>query len=337
MLLDKNNPAELERYNEFVRNSKHGKFYQDIRWAKVKSNWDPEYFYIERDGEIVAALSTLSINDSLTNKRLMLATRGPVCDIYDRDLVIELFDEVKAYAAENNVFLVRIDPEIEKDEKLYELYEDTDYPIQKERYKLTQYPMSLMLDINGRTSEEMLMDLPSKTRRDVRKAIRNEVEIFEGKREDMATFAELTKDMSENKDLGYRGQEYFERLYDAFGEDVRVIFAKHEDTILACSLMLLYGNTGIYLYGADPIHESLEQSALLRFNEIEYCCNNGYEFYDTGGIFSTDMEDGLYRFKRKWTEDNVIEWVGTFDIVLDEEVYEIYLEDNKARFERNHG
>lgn len=337
MLLDLNDKAQVEKYNSFVYNSPHGTFYQDIRWAEVKSNWIPRYFYIERDGEIVAALSTLSILDNFTGSNLMLGTRGPVCDLHDIDLVTELFDEVKEYARANDIFLVRIDPQVQQNDELLELYKDTDYPIQTEEYKMTQYPISTVLEIKGRTADEILMDLSKSVRKDVRKAHKNGVKIVEGTREDLPLFGEFVASMSERKGIAYRNTDYFTRIYDAFGDDCIFKFAEYEGEKVAGRLNLVYGDRLMALYSADPLIVKQLQSYALRFSDIEDTVRLGKDYFDTGGVFSTDMDDGLYFFKSQFSERNVHHWIGTFDIVLDDEIYDKYLERSRISWEGFHG
>lgn len=45
-----------------------------------------------------------------------------------------------------------------------------------------------------------------------------------------------------------------------------------------------------------------------------------------GGIFHIDEDNGLYHFKRKFTEDNIVHWIGNIDRVIDAEKYELFHE-----------
>lgn len=94
MILDTNNASELKRYDDFVKSNEYSFLTQDRAWAKIKNNWSEDYVYLENDGEIVAAMSILSIK-AIDEKWLLYANRGPVCDIYDKDTVLALVDQVK--------------------------------------------------------------------------------------------------------------------------------------------------------------------------------------------------------------------------------------------------
>lgn len=58
-ILDKTNPAQVAAYNRYMQQSPYANATQDIAWSKVKSDWINEQVYLEKDGEIVAAMSLL--------------------------------------------------------------------------------------------------------------------------------------------------------------------------------------------------------------------------------------------------------------------------------------
>ena len=79
-LLDKSNKQDVKRYDDFVRNSKFRSVTQDRLWSEVKDDWGNEHVYLEKDGEIVAALSIL-IKRLPGGFSVLYAPRGPVCDV----------------------------------------------------------------------------------------------------------------------------------------------------------------------------------------------------------------------------------------------------------------
>ena len=128
MILDTNNASELKRYDAFLKSNEHSFLTQDRAWAKIKNNWSEDYVYLEDNGDIIAAMSILSIK-AIDGKWLLYANRGPVCDIYDKDTVLALVDEVKKLDKFKDAFLLRFDPAIPYDEKLTRLYKDTELKI----------------------------------------------------------------------------------------------------------------------------------------------------------------------------------------------------------------
>ena len=321
MLLDTRDQRLVDKFNSFMENSPHANFYQLEAWAEVKSGWDRHCFYLEDDGEIVAGLQVLSIHDRRADKRMYYASRGPICDLNRTDLAMPLIEEARDFAQENNGFLLRIDPEVPYDKELVKKYRDLGVPFSYKIYSYSQWPMSMMLDINGRTADEVLASFTKSTRKDIRKAYRQGFELVVGGREDIPAFYDLITAMADNKGISLRNLDYFYRLYDAFSDKLRISFVRYQGKFICCSMMICFNNRGYALYGADPIYVNLQQSYFLDFEEIRYCCENNLRYYDMGGIISTDDNNGLYRFKRKFTNDNVVTWLGNMEFVFDREAY----------------
>ncbi|MDO4594104.1 MAG: peptidoglycan bridge formation glycyltransferase FemA/FemB family protein [Tissierellia bacterium] len=336
MLLDKNNEKQVEKYNEFVRNSKYAKLAQDMNWAYVKSGWDSHFFYIEENDEIKACLSVLSIMDNRVNKRLFYANRGPVCDLNDIETVKRLIQEAKEYAKEHDGFLLRIDPEVEYDEKLDKLYKENGLEFKRDPEISSQPLLSTALDIKGRSIDEIFKNFSKNTRKHIRHSYRENLVTRVGDRSDLPKFYEMICAMSQRQDINHRPYEYFERLYDAYEDNMRLSFTELDGKALCASMLIGYGNKCFAIYGgSDNSIGNLGQNYQLNYEEIKYTVENGYEQYDMGGIFSTDENDGLYAFKRKFTEDTVKHWIGEIDVVIDNKKYEQFITYKKPHFSNN--
>ncbi|HHU07687.1 MAG TPA: aminoacyltransferase [Clostridiaceae bacterium] len=333
MLLDANDRQLVQKYDDFIAQSEFGNFYQSRQWSKVKDNWKPCYFYLMDHGEITAALSVMSIQDSVAGKEFFYAPRGPVCDLRDLDTVSALIDEVREYALKNNGFLLRLDPEVAHEDELVRQYAKEDLHFLKNPALTSQPLMSLILEIRGRSAEEVLSDFSKSTRKEIRSSYRHGVKFHVGQRSDLETFHKFLVEMSEKKKIGYRPLDYFVRVYDVFGEKSRLYFASYADELIAGGLMIGFNKTLTGLYRADPIHVNKNQSAQMQFENIKYAIDEGYGFYDLGGIYTTDINDGLYKFKQKFTENNVVHWIGNLDIVLDQEAYDKYYTHHMERFD----
>ncbi|USR79547.1 lipid II:glycine glycyltransferase FemX [Arcanobacterium pinnipediorum] len=326
MFLDINDANQTQRFDDFIASSPHANLLQTRAWAHVKAGWDSHYFYHETDGEIDATLSVLSIMDSRFGARLFYAPRGPVCDLNQIDVVTSLIDEAEAYARAHEGFLLRIDPSVADDEGLRQAYAQAGYPFQREDANTTQPLMSLVLDINGRNREELLAALSKNTRKNVRKSYRLGVTNRVGGREDLPEFYRLFEMMNQHHGISYRPYSYFERLYDAFEDRVRLSFSMFEGRAITTSFLITFNDTANALYGADSHEFQVGQSYQINYEEISYAAEQGCRYYDMGGIFHTDEDNGLYHFKRKFTEDNVIHWIGNIDRILDAEKYDRFRE-----------
>jgi len=96
-ILDFNNKEEVKEYEDFVLNHVGASFMQDLNWGKVKNNWKQEAVYLKEDGKIIASMMLLVQNIPFKST-IIYAPRGPVCDVYDIDLVNKLIKEVEPLA-----------------------------------------------------------------------------------------------------------------------------------------------------------------------------------------------------------------------------------------------
>lgn len=327
MILDINNAFELKRYDDFVKINEHSFLTQDRAWAKIKNNWSEDYVYVENNGEIVAAMSILSIK-AIDGKWLLYANRGPVCDIYDKDTVLALVDEVKKLDKFKDAFLLRFDPAIPYDEKLTRLYKDTELKIRTrgaDEHSFIQPRRNAIIDIS-KSEDDILGGFHSKTRYNIRLSYRKGVTTrISQMDEDLNTFFEETKVMAERNGITYRPKEYFKRLIDNY--DAKIFLSDFEGTPLSSAILIMYKDYAWYMYGAsNNLHRNYMPNYQMQWEMIKYAKEHGATRYDFGGIFKLDDEDGLYRFKRGFlNEEDFTEFIGEFDLVLDEEAYKKYL------------
>ena len=104
-VLDKSNAADVARYENFIKSSPYGRATQDMNWSQVKNNWESDYVYLEENGEIIAALSILSV-EAVDDASFSYASRGPVSDLTDIELTKRLIEEAKPVIEAKNSFLL---------------------------------------------------------------------------------------------------------------------------------------------------------------------------------------------------------------------------------------
>lgn len=321
MHLDLTNTLEKQRIESFLESSPYATFYQVEAWSKVKANWERDVFYVERDGEIACAMQVLSVVNAKAGKKMYYAPRGPVGDLYDLDTCLPLFDEVREFVRDQGGYLLKIDPQVPYDPELTRRLKEAGVPLSYRMYSYVQWPMSMTLPLTFANLDEAIQSFTKLTRKEVRKSYRQNLELVVGAREDIPEFYRITVEMSERKGVAHRPIDYYYQLYDAFGEHIHMTFVAYEGKKIACSMLLLFNGWAYALYGADTLEVDLGQSYFLDCEEIRYAIEQGMNYYDLGGVKSLHPDNGLYRFKRKLTNDHVFFWLGNLEWVLDEEAY----------------
>lgn len=329
-LVDLTDEIEKKEYEAFVYQSPYATATQDMAWSLVKNNWEPFYVYLKENDEIIAAMSILTV-EAVPGKKLAYATRGPVCDATDVSLVSRLYDEAEACLNDDNIFLLRTDPEVYFDETLIASYESKGFLIRNSNvnpHRTIQPRLNMRLTMTGKTEDDLLAEFHRKTRYNIRLSKRKGVEVTNSREpEAVKAFYETHVIMSERQGITYRPFEYFERVMEAYGEHARIYLASFEGEILAGALCISYGKTTWYMYGGSTnAHRNLMPNYLMQWEMIKWGLEQGMTYYDFGGIFEIDESDGLYKFKSGFVgADNVTAFIGEIDRVYDEEAYQQYI------------
>lgn len=326
-ILDKTNPAQVAAYNRYMQQSPYANATQDIAWSKVKSDWINEQVYLEKDGEIVAAMSLL-IKKVFGKASMIYATRGPICDFTNVELVQELMKEVDLAAKKHNAFLMRMDPELTRNPELEEAYRQLGYIVrndQCDKYDLIQPRYNMILNLGGLSFDELMPHFSEKTRYNIRLARRKGVTVrYSRREEDLKTFYELYKITAVRDKIGYRPYEYFLKMLHAFGEDqLRIYIAEHEGQALSGAICIHYGKKTWYIYGASSNEKrNLMPNYAMQAEMIQWGIENGSEIYDFGGVFILDKSNGLYKFKEGFCRrEGATEFIGEFDKVYNRFFY----------------
>ena len=330
-ILDKKNKEQVKEYDNFVRHFDGASLMQSLNWTKVKSNWDCEAIYIKKEGKIVAAMTVLIEKVPFMKKTLMYAPRGPVCDVYDIDLVKEIVKEADVLAKKYNAFLLKFDPNEKYDEKLEKIYTDNGFKVigkNKDKDKLIQPLHDMILYLDGYDEESLMKTFAEKTRYNIRLAKRKGVEVYHSRsKEDLKTFYELYKITTIRDKIGCRSYEYFEKMLDTYDENsFRIYIAKHGDDKLSGALAFNYGKELFYLYGASSNEKrNLMPNYLMQWEMIKWGIETHCKKYNFGGVLNLEPNNGLYKFKIGFCKkDGVTEYIGEIDRVYGKFLYFVY-------------
>lgn len=323
-VLDKNNKKQVEKYNKFLKDN-NASAMQDLRWVKVKSNWLQEAVYLEDSGNIIAAMTLLLNKVPIVNSYMIYASRGPVCDITNIELVKKLIKEADLIAKKYNAFVLKFDPEFKSNEEIKTLYLNNGFKILESHDVLIQPRHNMILDIENKTEEELLKQFSEKTRYNIKVATKKGVNVRYSRNEsDLKIFYDLYKTTTIRDKIGCRSYEYFERMLEAYNEnELRIYIAEHEGDSLSSAIALNYGGKMFYIYGASSNEKrNLMPNYLMQWEMIKWGLENKCNNYDFGGVFEFTNENGLYKFKSGFCKkEGVTEYIGEIDKVYKPLIY----------------
>ena len=239
---------------------------------------------------------------------IMYSSRGPVCDIHDEKVMEQLVEGAKELAKKYKAFVLRIEPDILKEDKEFrDIATKLGFKIKddaKDFKDEIQPRFVFRLDIKDKTEDEVFAAFHQKTRYNIRLAKKKGVVIKEGTKEDLKDFHRIMVETGKRDNFIIRSLEYFEKMYDELAPNhMKLLMAYYEDKPISGIIPIMYGKNTWYLYGASSNeHRNLMPNYLLQWEMIREAISNGHEMYDFRGVSGVVDEShpqyGLYRFKK---------------------------------------
>jgi len=329
-VLDFNNNKEVEEYEEFVMNHDGSSFMQDLNWSKVKNNWKHEAVYLKENGKIVAAMLLL-VQKIPFNSTIIYSPRGPVCDVYNIELVNRLIKEADSIAKKYNACMLKFDPQIIYTKELDDLYKKAGY--KTSGYKpdadtLIQPLHNMVLNIDGKTEDELMKGFAEKTRYNVRLSGRKGVTVrYSRDKKDLKTFYDIYKITTIRDKIGCRDYDYFERMLDAYDENkLRIYIAEYEGEALSAAIATNVGGELFYVYGASSNEKrNFMPNYAMQMAMIRWGLETGCKKYNFGGVLNLSPDNGLYKFKIGFCKEKGLEeYIGEINKVYNPFVYWMY-------------
>ena len=152
--------------------------------------------------------------------------------------------------------------------------------------------------------EEIWNNIISKNRNVIRKAIKNDVKIYNGRFPEVykqfMSIYNKTMDKDKADSYYYFGEEYYKSVLEDLPYNAQVFWAEKDGKMIASSIMLsANGRINYHLSGSVREYSSLAPSNLLLYSTALWGYENGYKtLYLGGGVGSG--EDSLFKFKRSF-------------------------------------
>lgn len=170
----------------------------------------------------------------------------------------------------------------------------------KNAYDVIELGKVITMDL---TSPEIIWkNIVSKNRNVIRKAIKNDVVVYNGRYpeifETFRTIYNKTMDKDEADKYYYFEPEFYESIMNDLSENAQVFYAVKDDVVIAAAIML--GSNGMidyHLSGSLREYSSMAATNLILYKTALWGSANGYKsLYLGGGVGSG--EDSLFKFKR---------------------------------------
>lgn len=221
-------------HDDFVKTHDRGDLLQLSSWGDVKrqNGWASERIAVGRDGQTTGVGLLLFKRVPKLPFTLCYAPRGFVVDYEDVASLRALTEEAKRVAKTKNAIVIKVDPNIDRDEVAGLLTEMEAVGFRHKGYgggfDYAQPRFTMETDLRP-SEKEIFGKFHHKFRYNVRLAEKKGIVCTEVGRDGLQTFAELMKVTGERDGFAIRGLDYFENLYDCLQpNDARLFLTKLE-------------------------------------------------------------------------------------------------------------
>lgn len=200
-------------------------------------------------------------------------------------------------------------------------------------------PHSFMLDIT-KSEEELLASFKSKTRYNIRVAEKNGVEVIEDNSNEAFTeYIKLWRETTKRQAFYSHDQQYHEKMWQHMhGNGIaHLLKAIYQGKTLATWVVFVSKGVLYYPYGASSReHREVMANNLLAWEAIKFGKRQGCRVFDMWGSLGPDPDKtdpwyGFHRFKEGYG-GTLMEFVGTYDYVVDPQKYKLFTELDKWRW-----
>ncbi len=248
---------------------------------------------------------TLVIQHDLPfKKNYLYSPRGPI------GLMDEFLNKVKEIAQKEKSIFLKIEPDLNFNQNISN-FEKSDKEIQPSK--------TIVLNIS-KSEDELLGQMHSKTRYNIRLAQKKGIEIEESQNID--SFIKLLKETARRDKFYLHPDDYYRKIFQNLN-GIKLFLAKRGNEIIAGNLVLFFNQEAIYLHGASD-HNFRQYMApyLLQWYSILEAKKNQLIRYDFYGINEIKWP-GITRFKKGFGGKE-INYSGSYNFVFSSFWYVLY-------------
>jgi lipid II:glycine glycyltransferase (peptidoglycan interpeptide bridge formation enzyme) len=313
-----------------------GSFLQSSMWGEFKSrfDWAAKAFFIAWEGyeeniPLLVIYRPLAAGFSFAYIPWgpQLPSSFPEKD--RANALTELAGKLKPFLSRNTAF-IRIDPPWFLEDVSPEQKNELSLAGLKQAAANIQPPDTVIVDL-GVSPEQILSGMKSKCRYNISLAGKKGVQVSACGINELDIFYSLFKETAERDGIAVHSLDYYKTLFEIcakHGLKINLYIGEHEGDRLAAIVVLFFGKTATYLYGASSnLKRNLMTPYALQWKAMQDAKEAGCVNYDLFGIPPTDDPNhpmaGLYRFKTGFG-GRIIHRPGSWDYRYKPLIYNLF-------------
>jgi len=322
--------SKKDYWDEGISTFDHAHPLNSYYWGKVRSidKWRPLYLAAERNGKFCGGMMVLIKKFPILPISIFYSPKGPVTDYSDEETILSLIEKVKEIAKKENSIFIRIDPNIPEglfDEK-NDIFVKNGFLHLQQRWTFWNSPRDVyrIALIKYKDSEELFNKFDRDTRRCVRKAAKDGLEIEVAKSDsDLVSFYKIFKDFSVKKGFMSRDFEYQKELWETFIKNSkgRLFLAKYQGEIIGGLICIMFAKKCLAMHMGTPYkYHKLQTNYAYVWESVKWAKEEGCMWYSFRGVGTTPSQE---YFKSKFLPE-VVRLVGYYDLPFNSLFYKVF-------------
>lgn len=312
---------QARELDAFVAAHPRGHYMQTSRYglSRPDYHWDGLLLKNEQ-GVIEASVALHSRPVRFLGRKLFYAPRGPI--FTSAEAFRAIIQAAKEFALARGGYLLRIDPAIEEEDTAFRQEAEAmgfRFDVRSD-YSTFQARCVYQTNLAGLTPEQLMSRFHSKTRYNIRLAVRRGVQVREGSRTDLPVFIRMMEQTAQRDDFTARSEAFFAQLLDGMGEDACLLLAEKDGQVLAGVIEVFMGKKAWYAFGCS-FSQGRENmpNFLLQWEMLRRALERGCTIFDFQGVEGPPTPDnphyGLHRFKQGF-DAQYVKYAGQLDLTL---------------------
>ena len=318
-MIDLNNEEQVRSYDSFVKSYYDSNYMQTIAYNSILDA-NPVTVYTELNGNIISGM-TVILKKMFGKYAYAVSIGGPVCDIYDTNVVQALLKELEPYFKANNVAYLKMCPEIIYTDKLKELCKSAHFKILSKnslKFKLDRQLCRLIIDLTSKDYDQAYEELSDKVKSNIDNAIRKKMSVkASSTKRELNLFLDNYRTDKLVDITGIKDIENTKKLYSALPDECFNIYSvfDEDENKISQILTITYNKRCYIKYEINgDSQDSVKARALIYNQIIKDCINQNVKTLDIG--YYDKSNDAEYLFKRGFIQNIYTETLG--------DVYKVY-------------
>jgi len=251
----------------------------------------------------------------------------------------EVLQELQAIGQQERTIFIQLEPNVKR---------TSNFELQTSNLRESAHPLftkyTFQLDLTP-SEDELLAKMQSKTRYNIRVAQRHGVSVQEDNSENaFSQYLKLTEETTKRQKFYAHSLSYHQTQWQILSHKTEpntlsshLLTATYKGKVLVAWIVFIFKDSLYYPYGASSSeYREVMASNLMMWETIRFGKKHGLTVFDIWGALGTDPDPndpwfGFHRFKQGYGPRH-IEFVGSYDLVINPLLYKGYVLSDKARW-----